>query len=701
MELPRGQGAAVFTAGGWLQRRGDGGGVPGGAPGDGALILSNPCRVLVAQTAGEIPLLLDEIGAQQARGCYVAGYVAYEAGAAFGLTVKTPDSLPLAWMAAYTEGSAQQLSQDEWSQLLGAVDTSRIARMIAAAAPKLSVSRQEFVRAIGRIRELIAAGDTYQVNYTVRARFDLDIDPLDYFLALVLRQPVPYAAFLDLGDSQILSLSPELFLRRHGTFVESMPMKGTRPRSEDPCDDAALAQELIRSEKDRAENLMIVDMVRNDLGRVSRAGSIHVPALFAVEPYRTVWQMASTVTGKVRRDATVSEIMAATFPGASITGAPKHHTMEIIGRLETEPRGVYTGTVGLFLPDGDFTCNLAIRTLVHERGSFRLGVGAGIVWDSDPEEEYQETLTKASFALPPAGSRWEPAPVTERVRSASIGLFETILLEAAAEGAGPGAEGVAWDAGPGVRDPRPGPESGAEGSRPGPGGGVDGASPPTAAEDVDAPPRKRAVLSRYRYLCRHLDRMAASARRLQLTFDQAAAEYKLSELASLAQATDAGDKSLVVRLELAVNGELLLTTRPAPKSVSAPIALMVSPFRTDPGDPLLTHKTTARQLYDRERERAQASGCLEALFLNRLGRVTEGAITNVFARFGESWATPPLEDGLLPGIWRADFIEEIRAVERSLTLDELLHADELVVGNSVRGAMRVDTLVVNSMKGLI
>lgn len=656
MTIPRTPGTAIFTGGGWLREPRGGDGAAGGAPGPearggadrhGALILSDPCRVLIAQTADEVPALFDEIGAEQARGCYVAGYVAYEAGAAFGLTVKTPDSLPLAWMAAYPAESAQRLSEDEWRRLLDAVDTSRVARMIAAAEPKLSVSRQEFVQAIHRIRELIAAGDTYQVNYTVRARFDLDIDPLDYFLALVLRQPVPYASFLDLGETQILSLSPELFLRRQGALVESMPMKGTRPRGDGPADDAALAQELIRSEKDRAENLMIVDMVRNDLGRVSRAGSIHVPALFAVEPYRTVWQMASTVTGSVRRGATASEIMAATFPGASITGAPKHHTMEIISRLETEPRGVYTGTVGLFLPGGDFTGNLAIRTLVHERGSFRLGVGAGIVWDSDPEEEYQETLTKATFALPRTGSRWEPVPVAERVRAASIGLFETILREA-----GPGAPGGA-------------------GSGPG--------------------------LSRYRCPSQHLDRMAASAAQLGLTFDRAAAERGLSELAGT---TDAGTEPLVVRLQLGAQGELHLATRPVPERASGPIALMVSPFRTDPSDPLLAHKTTARHLYDSERERARACGCQDALFLNHLGHVTEGAITNVFARFGDSWVTPPVGDGLLPGIWRADFLREKGATERSLALGTLLLADEIVVGNSVRGAIRVDTIVIDSLEGL-
>ena len=245
MSLPRGPGTTLFTGGGWLrpQHEGEHGLSEGaaspprpseGRPGDDILVLSDPCRILAANTADEVPALLEEIGAEQALGRYVAGYVAYEAGAAFGLTVKAPgplpDSLPLAWMAVYPAEVARRLSGPEREDLFAAVDTSRVARILAGTEPKLSVSKPEFVQAIGRIRELIAAGDTYQVNYTVRARFDLDVEPLDYFLAMVLRQSVPYAAFLDLGDAQILSLSPELFLRRKGRLLESMPMKGTRPR---------------------------------------------------------------------------------------------------------------------------------------------------------------------------------------------------------------------------------------------------------------------------------------------------------------------------------------------------------------------------------------------------------------------------------------------------------------------------------------
>lgn len=636
------------------------------------LVLSDPCRTLIARTTAEVPALLDEIGIEQARGRYVAGYIAYEAGSAFGLKVGEADSLPLAWMAVYKDTSVLRLSEARRCQLLESIDVPRLARAVAEIKPALSVSQNEFNDAIASIRDLIAAGDTYQVNYTVRANFDLDVDPFAYFMALLVRQPVPYAAFLDLGETQVLSLSPELFLRRHGRLVESMPMKGTRPRGTTPAADAALATELISSEKDRAENLMIVDMVRNDLGRVSRAGSVEVPTLFAVEPYRTIWQMTSAVSGYVRRDATPAEIMAATFPGASITGAPKHRTMEIIAQLETEPRGVYTGTVGLLLPGGDFTCNLAIRTLVHKQGSFRLGVGSGVVWDSVPEEEYEETLAKASFALPGPESPWEAAPLGERVRAASTALFETILLETETVGHPSESSSPSAASGPSAFSVPPQSSSAAE------------------RKALQQP----AVLSRYRYLSEHLDRMAVSASVLGIVFDRAAAEKELAELA-LAQS-----ESAVVRLQLEVDGRLCLTTRPTPEKPPRPVSLMVSPFRVEPNNPLLAHKTTARELYDREYSRAHAGGYYEALFLNTLSLVTEGAITNIFARFGTTWATPPVQDGLLPGIWRADFAGRQHAVERSLTLDELKSADEIVVGNSVRGMVAVGSLIVNYLEGL-
>jgi para-aminobenzoate synthetase/4-amino-4-deoxychorismate lyase len=609
-------GTAIFAGGAWLPRR------PGDAGGpQPSLLLREPADVIVAHSIDEIPGLIESVEAAQRQGHYVAGYLAYEAGAAFGLATKatsttplgtrlTPDSLPLAWMGVYPPTAERESALPVPSEA-GAADATPSSQ----SALSLNETPSEYCASIGKVRGLIAAGDTYQVNYTVRARFDLGLDPANYFLSRAAGHPVPYAAFLNLGPFQVISLSPELFLRRQGDRLESRPMKGTRPRGATRSEDVDLAYELVRSEKDRAENLMIVDMVRNDLGRVCRTGSVHVPALFALEPYGTVWQMASTVVGNIKPRASLLDIMRATFPGASVTGAPKHHTMEIIRDLESEPRGVYTGTVAIFLPGGDFTCNLAIRTIAHDSGRCLLGVGSGVVWDSDPQEEYDETLTKAAFVFrndfsPDAG----PLPA-----GATAGIFETMLL--------------------------------------------------AAGDDAE-----------------HLERIGSSAAALGIPFSRQEAVERLAVLAATC------DETTVVRLDLEASGELRLKTRPLTDLPAEPLRVLLSPFRTDPGDSLLRHKTADRPLYDREHARALELGCFDAVFLNVRDHVTEGAITNLFARFGEVWVTPPLTDGLLPGIWRARFMRETQAVERSLTLEELLAADEVVLGNSVRGKIHVSEI---------
>ncbi len=660
--LPRGEGVAVFAGDGdwWPRTPSDSLLALEDTQTNAALVLSEPTRVMAARTPEEIPGLLDEVQSEQTAGRYVAGYLSYEAGAAYGLSVRAPtaEAPPLAWMAAYAPSSATRIPLAEWKRLLACLDVSSVADTLAAVEPELSVSRDEYIAALGRVHEYIAAGDTYQVNYTVRGRFELAaapgtgaapptaIDPLDYFLALVIRQPVPYAAYLDLGHSQILSLSPELFLRRDGHTLQSRPMKGTRPRGATHGQDVALAYELALTEKERAENLMIVDMVRNDLGRLCRAGTVRVPTIFAVEPYRTVWQMVSTVAGDLSPRATLSEIMKAVFPGASITGAPKHHTMEIIAELETEPREVYTGSVGLFSPGGDFAANIAIRTITHRQGSCRLGVGSGVVWDANAAAEYDETLAKAAFATPPPagppprGGPWRPDTeglLRTLAAQDDFFLFETILLREAAMH-----------------------------------------SLHTLSEE--------AVLARYAYLREHLDRMAASAHATGLPFDVDAAHQLLAGLARV------NPEALVARLQLDSSGCFSFSTRATPTPPAGPVTLMVSPFRTDIDDPLLRHKTGVRGFYDREHRRALSQGHFDALFLNRLGRVTEGAISNLFARFGDTWLTPPVGDGLLPGVWRASFIEQTGAREVSLSTADLSGADALLAGNSVRGAVSVDKL---------
>lgn len=678
IDLPRGAGTALFAGGGaWL---------PPPFRGDEALVLSEPARVLAARETDEVPLLVGEVEAEQQQGNFVATYLSYEAGAAFGFTVQAPaaGAPPLAWAAVYPPSAATVVPRAAWQELLDELDTSAIQQALAGVTPTLSVDQTTYTAAIARVRDYIAAGDTYQINYTVRGRYECPVDPLDYFLALVVRQPVPYAAYLDIGEAQVLSLSPEMFLRRKGKLLESRPMKGTRPRGAAHAEDVAWAYELAETEKERAENLMIVDMVRNDLGRVCRTGSVRVPVLYAVEPYRTVWQMTSTVTGEVHPSCSLCDIMASVFPGASITGAPKHHTMELIAELESGPRGIYTGTVALFLPGGDFTSNIAIRTITHRQGMCVLGTGSGIVWDAEAGAEYEETLTKAAFALPPGDDSWRPrrAPrLDPRVHGEDgVRLFETILLTPRD-----------WDA-------------------------TVEAPPGTVALSSSLSISDGAILARYLYLDDHLKRMAASAAALGLPFDRDLLTQLLVGQGCL------NPQALIVRVDLGVDGRFSLSTRevppPAgpqprgpqaagawaagpqatgPQAAGESLALLVSPFRTDPDDPLLRHKTGVRGFYNREHRRALQAGCFDALFVNRLDRLTEGAITNLFARFGDRWVTPPVEDGLLPGIWRAHFRAEKNAEEASLTLEDLAEADEIVVGNSVRGAIAIGRLVADPL----
>jgi para-aminobenzoate synthetase/4-amino-4-deoxychorismate lyase len=569
-----------------------------------ALLLHTPAETAAAGHAEEVPDLLDRAEHWRREGLWVVGYVAYEAGTAFGLPNHPPsEDLPPAWFAAYPGERVERVDRRRL-RLEGDAPELRDVDV------SLNVTRQQYIEAIARIKDLIASGDTYQVNYTCRARFEADVDPVEYFLAMIRSHPVPYAAYVNLGDAQILSVSPELFLQRRDAVLLSKPMKGTRRRGRTTDEDEALAEDLVTAEKDRAENLMIVDMVRNDIGRVSEIGSVEVPALFEAEKYRTVWQMTTTVTGRAREDASLRDIFTATFPGASITGAPKYRTMEIIRELEPDPRGVYCGALGLLIPGGsDFTLNLPIRTLVHRDGRFMLGIGAGIVWDSDPQSEYEETLLKSRFAF-----GLEP----------DLRLFETMLLDQAGD---------------------------------------------------------------LVYLDAHLRRLARSAEYFDFPCDLADIRGRLEDFARETE------PPAVVRVELDEDGAVSLHPRPAPGSLDEPICLLLSHRRTEAADPLLQHKTTRRALYDEERGRLSETDCDEVIFANADGRLTEGAITNIFVRTGADWVTPPLTDGLLPGTWREHYIAEVGARERSIGLGELLEADEIVVGNSVRGALQVGEIV--------
>lgn len=352
----------------------------------------DPIAVILATELDEVNRKLQEIDAAVNQdGLHAAGFIAYEAAPAFdpALKVNSPSPLPLLWFGIYPppEVVSVPAGGDPHSFRLGEW--------------RPSISEAGYHRNLARIKDYIAAGETYQVNYTLRLRAPFTGSAWDFFLQLAHAQQGLYAAYLDTGPFAICSASPELFFQLQHDELVSMPMKGTAPRGLTAREDQVQIHWLAGSEKNRAENLMIVDMIRNDMGRVAQIGSVQVPQLFAVERYPTLLQMTSTVRSCTL--ASLPEIFAALFPCASITGAPKVRTMQIIADLEQEPRGIYTGCIGYLAPGRQARFNVAIRTVAIDRqqGQAEYGVGGGIVWDSTPGDEYQECQIKARVLTQP------------------------------------------------------------------------------------------------------------------------------------------------------------------------------------------------------------------------------------------------------------------------------------------------------------
>ena len=383
------------------------------------LQFSHPREIVTAFTLADVAPGLDRVeNAVAQSGLYAAGFISYEAAPAFdpALTVKDSGGFPLLWFGLYdgveemdlpkqtcrtsgvrpSSGVATSASSGVpgHSSVLGAAELAapedgRTPSLVPGADPgkidwQPSVGFPEFESNLQRIKALIRRGDTYQVNYTYRLSTTLAAEPWDAFLHLVAAQEAPYGAFVDTGEWVIGCASPELFFRLDGDHIACRPMKGTAARGLTQAQDRA-----------QAENVMIVDMVRHDLGRVAEVGSVNVPRLFTVEKYPTVWQLTSTI--EARTSASLGNIFRALFPPASITGAPKVRTMEIIAELETGPRRIYTGTIGFIAPGRRAQFNVAIRTLLVNRRTrhAEYGVGGGITWGSQPEAEWQECRAKA------------------------------------------------------------------------------------------------------------------------------------------------------------------------------------------------------------------------------------------------------------------------------------------------------------------
>ncbi|MCK7614146.1 aminodeoxychorismate synthase component I [Roseibium sediminicola] len=570
-----------------------------------ALLFQKPREIVTCTRLDDVAACLTRLEAAQAEGLYAAGYLAYELGFAFEEKLRRrfrETGEPLLWFGLY--GAPERLSPDAARALL----SDAAGDGVAVTGPlDFDMDRSAYDAAFGEVRDHLAKGDIYQVNLTMRARFGHEGAPERLFLDLLRRQPVEFAAFMRLEDRTVLSLSPELFLERRGTRLTTRPMKGTAPRGRYPSEDGRLSRELASDPKQRSENIMIVDLMRNDLSRIAETGSVQVTSLCEVERYQSLHQMTSTVEATVPADQGFATVIENLFPCGSITGAPKLSAMQIAHDLETGPRGVYTGSIGYLAPGGDFRFNVAIRTLVLRRdGSGEAGAGSGVVFDSGAAPEYDECALKLKFLS-------EAVPEFE--------LIETM-----------------------AHDP------------------VDG----------------------YLLLDRHLRRLQQSADYFGFSFDEDAIRSALCNAA----ATFTGAQR--VRLLLNAEGKVSVTaTDLGPVDRTTVFNLVMASETTHSGDRFLYHKTTNRAFYDDTRMRYQAeTGCQEVLFENENGFLTEGSYMTLFLKKDGRLLTPALRHGLLPGTFRSGLLERGLAVEADLTQDDLLTADEILVGNSVRGLVR-------------
>ncbi len=659
----------------------------------------NPTRILTATTPDEIPELFANIEAALTEGLHLAGYLSYECNAHFEPTLRVPHSyaassrmggearspepltIPLAHLAAYPA----PLIFDHAIGTFLTPPPSRVPQVSLLRPgfpelpepptptapiltnPTLRIPTPDYLAAIEKIKAYISAGDTYQVNFTDAIQFPTTLSPATLFTTLSQNQSVAYAAFLNLGPQQILSLSPELFFQTDGHKITTRPMKGTMPRGLDTTEDEQAAQRLQHDEKNRAEHVMIVDLLRNDLGRISLPGSVHVDDLFSIERYQTLHQMTSTISATLRPNTTFYDIFAAMFPCGSVTGAPKIRTMQIIRELEAHPRGVYTGAIGFIAPNRSATFSVPIRTLVLEQGIATMGVGGGIVADSVPEDEHREALLKASFLtrthhpfdlietllfdqhyarLPLHLDRLESSahyfdfPCDRTAIEAQLRAFAHFL------------------------DPRQ-PHR------------VRLLLSSTGEASITAHPLEptRATISRVPHSYAASSRMSGNEESQQPTPPSPSAQDPHSYAASS---------------RMSGNEE---SQQPTPPSQSAQdITVTLSPHRTNSADLFLRHKTTHRQLYNDELTRARAEGFDEVLFLNERNELTEGAISNLFveqpadAAGAGRFLTPPLTSGVLPGVMRRHLLDTLpQAEERTLTLADLQPPNTLWLCNSVRG----------------
>ncbi len=595
-----------------------------------SLLFLHPRERLVCLPGDDPKVYAEKLEDARASGYHLAGWMSYEFGylleGKFSPSPQSPavSASPLASFGVFSEPLFFDHETGE---------NSLPAKQSAPALPdctlqnlRPSQKKEDYLAALARIKEYIAAGDTYQVNYTLKLLFDFSGSPEMLYRELRHNQSVAYGALMRSGQEHILSLSPELFFRVEADSIVVRPMKGTMKRGRYQEEDQRLCRTLSTDPKNRSENVMIVDLLRNDLARLTHQlgdEQVVTRSLFDVEPYESVLQMTSTVfaeTGDVFSKVSLIDFFKALFPCGSVTGAPKIRTMEIIRELEESPRGVYTGAIGYMAPDGRTVFNVPIRTIRLIEGKGEMGIGSGVIHDSDLEQEWDECLLKSHF-------------LTSRVPE--FFLIETLL----------------WELGKG-----------------------------------------------YWLLAEHFERLAESAAYFSFHFDNQAILAALKEVAG-----GFSELAMRVRLTLAKDGCVEITFQPCdvPLLRSLPNnpvveqqdlpCIRLSEKQVDSSSPWYFHKTSRRDLFQKEFAVTREQGLFDTCFVNECQELTEGCISNLILFLDGKYYTPPVSSGLLNGTLRRKLLTEnsSRLFEKVLVPEDFIRADALFCCNAVRGLVQV------------
>jgi len=597
-----------------------------------SLLFTEPLARLQHRVGDDAEAFLGELEKWLERGRYLAGWFGYEFGsrleprlAGFGGKACRQGEL-LADLGVY--GAPRVFDHRSSQGQLPAARTNSLACGWDMRNLRPNVDHQTYLQAIKKLKDYITAGDTYQVNYTLKLLFNWTGSAEALYLDLRHNQTVPYGAYMRAGAERILSFSPELFFRRDSQGLIVRPMKGTSRRGGTPEEDRSLREGLSQDEKNRSENVMIVDLLRNDLARLMHqagGGEVRVNSLFDVETYESLLQMTSTVEARFIADQPsrflrLHDVFRALFPCGSVTGAPKIRTMEIIAELEKEERGVYTGAIGYLAPGADMVFNVPIRTVVLRGDCGEMGIGSGIIHDSDPEQEWRECLLKGRF-LSHCRPRYE--------------LLETMLWRR--------------DSGYWLLD------------------------------------EHLARLGRsagHFYFSFSADRIRAELQERAAFFDSDCMRVRLCL---------AKDGSCQISVTPCAPPESLSLPKLAAVLRQDLPMVDFSGKIMEKESAWLRHKTTRRQVYDAELEAGTKRGLFDVLFVNEVGEVTEGSCTNLIVLRNGEYLTPALDCGVLPGVMRAYLMADQRRAVREavLRVDDVRNAEALFACNSVRGVVQV------------